>query len=147
MVYADYTYSYLQIRTAAKELRLETNTNKTKTLIQSRRDREKTRQMKTGSESTEAVEDIFYLDSNMYKNGSEFNEIKRRIAQANRVYFSLLPITISRTVHRVTKIRLYMTIIRPYLWYGCGSWIPNKKSEIALDAFERKVLRNTWGPV
>jgi hypothetical protein len=53
----------------------------------------------------------------------------------------------SRVIHRQTKIRLYKTLIRPVLWYASESWTLAKKSELALNAFERKVLRRILGPV
>jgi hypothetical protein len=36
-------------------------------------------------------------------------------------------------------------VIRPVLWYASQSWTLAKKSELALDAFERKVFRRTLG--
>jgi hypothetical protein len=33
------------------------------------------------------------------------------------------------------------------LWYAIESWAFSKKSELALDAFERKVLRRILGPM
>jgi hypothetical protein len=38
-------------------------------------------------------------------------------------------------------------VIRPVLWYASESWALAKKSELALDAFERKVLRRILGPM
>jgi hypothetical protein len=38
-------------------------------------------------------------------------------------------------------------VIRPVLWYASESWTIAKKSELALDAFERKVLRRILGPM
>jgi hypothetical protein len=74
----------------------------------------------------------------VYKDGRKFDEIKRRLAQANRVDFSLLPTIKSRAVRQVTKIWLCKTIIGPALWYGCERWILTKHYGVALDAFERK---------
>jgi hypothetical protein len=104
-------------------------------------------------ETIKAVKDFVHLGSNQSTNAGEETEIQRRILQANRMYFSLLAITRSKVIHRQTKIRLYKTAIRPVLWYARESWSLAKKSESALDAFERKALRrifrsmkksNTW---
>jgi hypothetical protein len=38
-------------------------------------------------------------------------------------------------------------VIRPVLWYASESWTLAKKSEFALGAFERKVLRRLLGPM
>jgi hypothetical protein len=60
----------------------------------------------------EAVKDFVYLGSNQSTNSGEEMEIQRRILQANRMYFSLLPITRSRVIHRQTKNQLYETVIQ-----------------------------------
>jgi hypothetical protein len=38
-------------------------------------------------------------------------------------------------------------VIKLVLWYASESWALAKKSELALDAFERKVLRKILGPM
>jgi hypothetical protein len=38
-------------------------------------------------------------------------------------------------------------VIRPVLWHASESWTLTKKSELALDASERKVLRRILGPM
>lgn len=38
-------------------------------------------------------------------------------------------------------------MIRTVLCYGCESWTFNKKEELMVNAFERKILRRIWGPV
>jgi hypothetical protein len=44
------------------------------------------------------------------------------------------------------KLKLYKTVIRPLLWYASESWTLTKKSESALEASERNVLRRILGP-
>jgi hypothetical protein len=132
---------------AAKEMGLEINTNKTKLLIQSRRADKQIHSITLMGETIEAVKEFVYLGSNLSANAGEENEIQRRIGQANRVYFTLLPIMRSRVIHLQTKIRLYKMVIRLVLWYASESWTLCKKSELALDAFERKVLRRILGPM
>jgi hypothetical protein len=87
------------------------------------------------------VKDFVYLGSNQSANGGEDIEIERKIGQANRVSFSLVLSMRSGVIHRETEIRLYKTAIRSVLWYVSESWAFDKKSESALLAFERKVLR------
>jgi hypothetical protein len=38
-------------------------------------------------------------------------------------------------------------VIRLVLWYASESWTLARKSELALDAYERKVLRRIFGPM
>ncbi|PSN33046.1 hypothetical protein C0J52_17756 [Blattella germanica] len=44
-------------------------------------------------------------------------------------------------------MRIYKTIIRPTLIYGCESWTLSKKNENALNSFQRKILRRILGPI
>jgi hypothetical protein len=103
------------LATAAKEMGLEINTNKTKLLIQSRRADKQIHGKTLMRETIKAVKDFVYLGSNLSANGSEDSDIRRRTGQANRVYVTLLPIMRTRVIHRQTKIRLYKTVIRPVL--------------------------------
>jgi hypothetical protein len=53
----------------------------------------------------------------------------------------------SRLLTRETKVRLYLTLVRPVLTYGCETWTLTKADELALSTFERKVLWKIYGPV
>jgi lipid A disaccharide synthetase len=96
---SDATEMYNELATAAKEMDLEINTNKTKLLIQSRRTDKQLHSITLMGETIEAVKNFVYLGSNLSANGSEENDIRRRIGQTNRVYFTLLPIMRSRVIH------------------------------------------------
>jgi hypothetical protein len=74
------------------------------------------------------------------------SDIRGRILLANITYFSVLHFIKYRTIHRKNKIRIYNTIIRPILYYGCEAWTMTSKSEEMLDAFESKILRRIYGP-
>jgi hypothetical protein len=73
-------------------------------------------------------------------------DISRRILLANITYFSVLHFIKYRTTHRKNKIRIYNTIRRPILYYGCEAWTMTSKSEEMLDAFVKKILRRIYGP-
>jgi hypothetical protein len=53
----------------------------------------------------------------------------------------------SANVHRKTKVSLYKTVIRTVLCYGSEAWTMIGGAEMALVAFERKILRKIFGPV
>jgi hypothetical protein len=93
------------------------------------------------------VQDFVYLGSNIHEDGDIFHEIKSRINLANKTYFSPLPIFKSTNVHRAKNTKLYKTRIRTTLYCGCETWTVNRKSEMAIDSFERNLLRRIWGPV
>jgi sorting nexin-29 len=96
---SDVTEIYNELATAPKEMGPEINTNKTKLLIQSRRVDKQLHGITLMGETIEAVKDFVYLGSNLSANGSEGNDIRKRIGQANRVYFTLLPIMRTRVIH------------------------------------------------
>ncbi|KAI8435497.1 hypothetical protein MSG28_003794 [Choristoneura fumiferana] len=48
---------------------------------------------------------------------------------------------------RNTKLRIYKTVVRPVLMYGCEAWTLTHKEEYQLLVAERKVLRKILGPV
>jgi hypothetical protein len=71
---------------------LEINTNKTKSLVQSRGADKQIHSINVMEERIKGVKGSAYLRSHRSTNSGEENEIQRRLGQANRVYFSLLPI-------------------------------------------------------
>ena len=44
------------------------------------------------------------------------------------------------------KIKIYRTIIRPVVWYGCETWSLTLREEPRLSVFENRVLRRIFGP-
>jgi hypothetical protein len=48
---------------------------------------------------------------------------------------------------RETKTKIYITLVRPGLTYGCEAWTLTKTDEAALGTFERKILRNIYGSI
>jgi hypothetical protein len=69
-----------------------------------------------------AVGSVTYLGTELTKGNEEEVEIQKGIMSAHKVYFSLLTIIKSRLAHRKDKLRLYKTLIRPVLSYGCEAW-------------------------
>ena len=53
----------------------------------------------------------------------------------------------SKMLNRELKLKMYKTLIRPVLVYGCESWTLNSNDKHLLRIFERKILRRIYGPV
>ena len=53
----------------------------------------------------------------------------------------------SKALNRNLKLKIYKTIIRPVVTYGCETWNLTCKDELMLGIFERKILRRIFGPV
>jgi hypothetical protein len=55
---------------------------------------------------------------------------------ANTVYFSMIHLFKSKTMHRKNKTRMYKTIVRPVLRYECETWtMANKVEQMFLTIF------------
>jgi hypothetical protein len=82
------------------------NVNKTKLLIQTRRNRRKTAEINMEGDATEIVEDFVYLGSKSHKDGEDYHVTTRRIKLANNAHFSLLSVFRSKVIHRANKIKI-----------------------------------------
>lgn len=91
---------------AAKEVGLRINKDKTKTMTQTSCWVPRKQNIIIGNYNFEKVERFTYLRTDVMNDASETEEIKRRLHQANKVYYSVLPIVKSRQVHRKTKIHI-----------------------------------------
>jgi len=53
----------------------------------------------------------------------------------------------SRALNRNLKLKIYKTLIRPVVTYGCEAWTLTTRDEQHLRIFERKILRKIFGPL
>jgi len=53
----------------------------------------------------------------------------------------------SRALNRSLKLKMYETLIRPIVTYGCEAWTLTSRNEQQLRIFERKILRKIFGSV
>jgi hypothetical protein len=49
-------------------------------------------------------------------------------------------------VSRKSKLKLYCSVIRPIVVYGCETWVLKESIVQRLTVFERKILRKIFGP-
>ena len=49
-------------------------------------------------------------------------------------------------VSRKSKLKLYWSVIRPIVVYGCETWVLKGSITQKLSVFERKILRTIFGP-
>ena len=47
---------------------------------------------------------------------------------------------------RKSKLKLYWSVIRPVVFYGCETWVFKESIIQRLSVFERKILRKIFGP-
>jgi hypothetical protein len=80
-------------------------------------------------------------------NNNLTQEINHRLLLANKCYYELKKQLESHYLSLQTKCKLYKTHLRPIILYGSESWTLTKTEENKLKIFERKILRNTYGPI
>ena len=90
---------------------------------------------------------LFALGSQLNQTNSTNCEIQARNISGNRCYCSCGALMKSRALNRSLKLKMYETLIRPAVTYGCQTWTLTSRNEQQLRIFHRKILRKTFGPV
>ncbi|KAG1675791.1 putative inactive 1-aminocyclopropane-1-carboxylate synthase-like protein 2 [Nymphon striatum] len=88
-----------------------------------------------------------YLGSVVTSDGRITEELNCRLGAANRCLRSLDDIMRKKRVSKTTKMRIYKTVIRPILTYGCETWPMTADTERNFRTFENRILRRITGPV
>jgi hypothetical protein len=123
----------------------EVNAEKTKYMVMSRNQNAgQTHNIKIDSKSFERVEELKYLGTTLTNRNS-----KRKLKAdktGNACYHLVQNLLSSRLLSKNTKIRVYRTIILPFVLYGCETWSLTLREEQRLRVFENRVLRRILGP-
>ena len=108
---------------AAKEIGLEVNADKTKYMVMSRdQNAGRTHSMKITNSSFERVDEFKYLGTTLTNQNSIQEEIKSRLKSGNACYHSEQNLLFSSLLSKNLKIKIYRTIILPFVLYGCVTW-------------------------
>jgi hypothetical protein len=83
----------------------------------------------------EKVTQFKYLGTSVSYSNDLSVEINNRIISANRSYYGLKKQLKSHLLSTQTKIKLYKTLARPVLMYGCESWSLTKNEENKINIF------------
>jgi hypothetical protein len=94
----------------------------------------------------EVVDNFKYLGVNVNNKNNMHQEINERIMSGNRCYYSIIKLLKSKLLSWTSKIRLYHSYLRPIITYVSETWSLTKSDERKLIIFERKILRNIFGP-
>ena len=73
-------------------------------------------------------------------------EIKSRLKSGNAGYHSVQNVFSSSFLPKNLKIKIYRTIILPFVLYRCETWSLTLREERRLRMFENRVLRRIFGP-
>ena len=91
------------------------------------------------------MEEFVYLGATVRKDGGGTEDIRNRLNKARRAFYNLTKIWRLRSIGRQTKIKLFKTLVRPVLLYGCEAWKMTKVEEKKMDAFQFVCLRRILG--
>jgi hypothetical protein len=87
-----------------------------------------------------------YLGTTLTDQNCIHEEIKSRLNLGNACYHSVQSLLSSRLLSRNVKVKIYKTIILPFILYGYESWSLTLREEHRLRVFENRVLRRIFGP-
>ena len=130
---------------ACSRLGLECNPTKTKMMLMSRRNVIQGT-INIGDLEVESVSSFKYLGSTITSDNEMNTELKERIGTGSRCAYAFNSIMKSRNISRRTKVRVYNTVIRPTVLYGCETWTLTKERIRKLEVFENGILRRILGP-
>ena len=66
--------------------------------------------------------------------------------KGNRAFYANKALFTSKLVSRRSKLKLYWTVIRPVVVYGCETRVLKENIIQKLSVFEREILRKVFGP-
>ena len=88
----------------------------------------------------EDVDRFVYLEATVSKEGGGTEHIQKRVVKARGVFLRLKMIWSSHSISRRTKVRLYKTLVKPVLIYGCETWKINKCDENIIYVFQSRCI-------
>jgi hypothetical protein len=103
--------------------------------------------LRCGKYEFEHLKEFTYLGSQFNQINSTSSEIKARILSGNRCYYAYRKLMKSRALNRSSKLKIYESLIRPIVTYGCESWTLTNRDEQYLRISERRILRKILSPV
>lgn len=130
----------MRMKEGTCKIGLSINEEKTEYIVSDKDKNNRTDMITLDNKNYKVVEKFKYLGTQINVENSFLDEIKIRITNANKCYFSLGNIFKAKNVSRSSKIRLYKTVILPIVLYGSETWATTKQIENTLQSFENKVL-------
>jgi hypothetical protein len=118
---------------ASKEIGLKVNADKTKYMVMSRdQNVGLSHHIQTDNGSFERVELFKYLGTALTNQNSIQEEMKSRLKSDNACYHSVQNVLSSSLLSKNLKIKIYRTIILPFVLYGCETWSLTLREELRL---------------
>jgi hypothetical protein len=89
------------------------------------------------------VRSFSYLGAIVNGNNTLEEEIRERIAEGNKAFYANKALFKSNLVSRKSKLKLYSSVIRPTVVYGCETWALKESIIQKLTMSERKIFGPT----
>jgi hypothetical protein len=126
--------AFLNLEKAAKEIGLTINEDKTK-FMEITEHPTNLCFLEVDGYKFEKVTQFKYLGTSITYDNDISVEINNRIISANRSYYGLKKQLKSHLLSTQTKNKLYKTLVRPVLMYGCESWSLTKNEVNKINIF------------
>jgi len=131
---------------ATREIGLEVSADKTKYMVMSRdQNAGRIHSVRIDNSTFDRAEEFKYLGTTLTNQNSIAEEIRSRLRSGNVCYHSMQNLLSPRLLSKYLKIKIYRTIILPFILYGCETWSLTLREERKLRVFENMVLR-IFGP-
>jgi hypothetical protein len=131
---------------ASRDIGLEINAEKTKYMIMSRHSNSGQNQnVRIANGSFQRVAKFKYLGTTLTSQNDIHDEIKSRLNSGNSCYYSVQNLLPSHLISKNLKIKIYKTVILPFVLYGYETWSLTLGEEHRLRVFENKVLGGIFG--
>jgi hypothetical protein len=147
-VYADYVNLLgNNVIEASRDIGLEINAEKTKYIIMSCHPNSGQNQnIRIANELFENVTKFKYLGTMLTNQNDIHDELKGRLNSGNAFYHTVQNLLSSHLISKNLKIKVYKTVILPFVLYGCETWSLTLREEHRLRVFENRVLRMIFEP-
>lgn len=139
---------YKELERNAKEMGLIVNMQKTVYMkVSASEDRRTVQDLHIESAVFKGVTQFTYLGELINNEAKTSTAIKERLQKGNRAYFANVKLLKSKLITRKTKMKIYKTLIRPVITYGCENWTLTAQDQEKIRRFERKIIRRIYGAI
>ena len=129
------------IHRQSKEFGLDMNVKKTKTMVISRKAEIPRVSITVNNNILEQVKEFTYLGQNLYEDGKNSGEVRRRIGMAKTKFTQMRKVFTSRKISLATKLKLVKCYVYSSLLYCCETWTLYLNETKRLAAFEMWIYR------